>query len=50
MQPIYLRLGALLGSDGAFYAYSDDVYLVADPASMTVSLLADLAIYKKVGL
>ena len=50
MQPVYTRLGALLGPDGAIYAYSDDVYLVADPTSMAVALSAAPAIYKKTGL
>jgi hypothetical protein len=50
MQLVYTRLGALLGLDGAIYAYSDDVYLVADPTSMAVALSAAPAIYKKTGL
>ena len=49
MQPVYSRLGALLGHDGALYAYSDDVYLLADPANMVVALSAAPTIYKKVG-
>ncbi len=50
MQPVYSRLGALLGPEGALYAYSDDVYLLADPINMAVALSAALGIYKKVGL
>ena len=50
MQPVYSRLGALLGPDGALYAYSDDVYLLADPINMYVALFAAPSIYKKVGL
>ncbi len=50
MQPVYSRLGALLGPDGALYAYYDDVYLIADPANMAVALSVAPTIYKKVGL
>jgi hypothetical protein len=50
MQPVYSRLGALLGPEGALYAYSDDVYLLAAPVNMAVALSSALAIYKKVGL
>ena len=50
MRPVYARLGALLGPDGALYAYSDDVYLLSDPVSMFIALAAALTIYKKVGL
>jgi hypothetical protein len=50
MQPVYSRIGALLGPDGALYANSDDAYLVANPASMPVALSAAPTIYKKVGL
>ena len=50
MQPVYSRLGALLGHGGALYAYSDDVYLLANPADMAVALSAAPAIYKIVGL
>ncbi len=38
MRPVYERLGALLGLDIALYAYSDDVYLVADPDNMSAAL------------
>jgi len=48
MQPVYTRLGALLGPEGALYAYSDDVYLIADPANMAVALSAAPTIYKNV--
>ncbi len=48
--PSYSRLGALLGPEGALYAYSDDVYLLADPINMAVALSTASAIYKKVGL
>ena len=50
MQPVYSRLGALLGPDGALYAYFDDVYLIAQPANMAVALSGAPTIYKKVGL
>jgi len=50
MRPVYTRLGALLGPEGDLYAYSDDVYLVDDLASMAVALLASPTIYKRVGL
>jgi hypothetical protein len=50
MQPIYSKLGALLGPNGALYAYSDDVYLLANPINMFVALIAAPSIYKKVGL
>ncbi len=50
MQPVYSRLGALLGPEGALYAYSDDVYLLAEQVNMAVALSAVPAIYKKVGL
>ena len=50
LTPVYSRLGALLGPDGALYAYSDDVYMLADPGNMAVALSTAPAIYKKVGL
>ena len=50
MYPFYARLGALLGPDGALYAYPDDVYLLSDLASMATTLTTVPAIYKKVGL
>jgi hypothetical protein len=50
MRPIYERLGALLGLDGALYAYSDNIYLVADPGNMSAALAAAPSFYRKVGL
>ncbi len=50
MQPLYARIGALLGPEGALYVYSDDVYLLVDPACMAVAMSAAPTIYKKVGL
>jgi hypothetical protein len=50
MKPVYARLGALLGPDGALYAYSDHVYLVSNPINMSIALVATLDIFKKVGL
>jgi hypothetical protein len=50
IQPFYSRLGALLGPEGALYAYSDNVYLLAGPVNMAVALSWAPAIYKKVGL
>jgi len=50
MQAVYSRLGALLGPKGALYAYSDDVYLLANPVNMAVALSDAPIIYKKVGL
>jgi hypothetical protein len=50
MQPVYSRLGVILGPEGALYAYSDDAYLLVDPVNMVVALSAAPAIYKKVGL
>ncbi len=50
MRPVYARLGALLGPNGALYAYSDDVYLVSDPVNMSSALIAAHAIYKRIGL
>ena len=50
MQPVYSRLGALLSPDGALYAYSDDVYLIANPANMAVALSSAPSMYKEVGL
>ena len=47
---IYDRLQALLGSDGALYAYSDDVYLISDPVRMAKALSTAPVIYTKVGL
>jgi len=47
---VYARQGALLGPDGALYAYFDDVYLVSDPVNMSLALIATLEIYRKVGL
>ena len=44
------RLGELLGADGALYAYSDDVYLVSNTATMSVALTGAPAIFRKVGL
>ncbi len=48
MRQVYARLGALLGPDGALYTYSDDVYLLSDPVSMSIALADAPAIYKKV--
>jgi hypothetical protein len=48
--PVYARLGSLLGPEGALYAYSDDVYLLADPGHMAVALAAAPSLYNKVGL
>ena len=50
MYPVYVKLGALLGPDGAVYAYSDDVYLVIDPVHMATALAAAPSIYRKIGL
>ena len=50
MCPAYVRLSALLGPNGALYAYSDDVYLVSDPVNIFIALAIELAIYKRVGL
>jgi len=50
MSPVYASLGALLGIDGALYAYSDDVYLVSDPVNMPIALGDAPAISKRVGL
>jgi hypothetical protein len=49
MKLVYDKLGALLGPDGALHAYSDDVYLVSDPANMFIALAIAPTIYKKVG-
>jgi len=48
--PVYARLQALLGPEGALYAYSDDVYSLYDVVGMTRALATAPAIYKKVGL
>jgi len=50
MRPVYTRLASLLGTDGALYAYSDDVYSVFDPDNMSMSLAAAIVLYKKFGL
>ncbi len=50
MCPVYARLEGLLGPGKALYAYSDDVYLLADHVCMATTLVAAPAIYKKVGL
>jgi hypothetical protein len=47
---VYARFGALLGPDGALYAYSDDAYLVFDLVNMSIALATAPAIYMKVGL
>ena len=47
MRPVYARLAALLGPDGAMY---DDVYLVSNPDNMSAALVAAPSIYHKVGL
>jgi hypothetical protein len=49
MCPVYASLQALLGLDEALYAYSDDVYLISDLASMAKAL-ATPKIYGKVCL
>jgi hypothetical protein len=48
MGPVYARISALLGPDGAMYAYFDD--LVSDPIIMSLTLAAAPTIYKKVVL
>ncbi len=48
--PVYARLQALLGPEGALYAYSDDVYLISDPIGMANALANAPMIYLKVGL
>ena len=50
MYPVYARLGALLGLNGSLYAYSDDVYLLSDPARMVAAMATARVIYKKAGL
>jgi hypothetical protein len=50
MRPVYERLNAILGPDGALFAYSDDVYLVSDSTNMSIALAVVPVIYKKVGL
>jgi len=40
MYHVYARLQALLGPDGALYAYFDDVYLISDPIIMAWALAA----------
>jgi hypothetical protein len=49
-RPVNERLGKLLGPAGTLYAYSDDVYLVSDPANVSIALATAPAIYKKVEL
>ena len=42
---VYVMLAALLGPDGALYAYPYDVYLVSDPVHMVTALLAAPSMY-----
>jgi hypothetical protein len=49
-RPVYARLVALLGPNGALCTYSDDAYLVSDPATMSILLAVAPSIYRKVGL
>ncbi len=50
MGSVYARLSALLGPEGAMYAYSNDVYLASDPINMSLALAAMPSIYNKVEL
>ena len=50
MRRVYARLGALLGPDGALYAYSNNVYLVSDPVIMPIALTPAHAIYLRMGI
>ena len=50
MRQVYARLGALLGPDGALYTYSDDVYLLSDPVSMSIVMVDAPTIYMNVRL
>jgi hypothetical protein len=50
IRPVYARLGALLGPDGALYAYSYDDYLVSDPVNMSNALSIAPRSYKRMGL
>jgi hypothetical protein len=49
MRHVYARLGAILGMDGALYAYSNDVNLVSDHINMYIALAVAhiYAIYAK---
>ena len=50
MYPVYSRLHAMLGPEGTFYAYFDDVYIISDVAGMARALVAALVVYKIVRL
>jgi len=50
MYPVYARLQALLGPDGALYSYSEDLYLISDPIGMAKALAASPTICTKPGL
>ena len=47
MRLVYVSLAALLGPDGALYAYYEDVNLVSDPNYMSAALAAAPSIYRK---
>ena len=47
---VYGMRQALLGPDGALYAYSDDVYIISDHVGMVKAVAAAPGIYGKVGL
>ena len=50
MRPVYARLAALIGPNGALLTYFDDAYFVSDPDNMTAALVVAPSIYRKVGL
>jgi hypothetical protein len=50
MEPVYMRMRAILGDQGTLYAYCDDSYLVAEPDKTAEVLAQAPAIFGKVGL
>jgi hypothetical protein len=50
MEPVYARFRAVMGEEGALYAYCDESYLIAKPGKMTEVMARAPRIYGKAGL
>ena len=50
MEPVYARLRAALGEEGALFTYCDDSYLLAEPKKVAEVLKQAPGIFGRVGL
>jgi len=50
MDPVYMRMRAAMGEEGALYAYCDDSYLILEPKKLAGVLTQASTTFGKIGL